>query len=70
MLKKLFATVALCAAAAHGWAAVDVNVANDDALRGIRGIGPAKAKAIVDERSAHGPFKDAADLSRRVKGIV
>ncbi|ABC36743.1 ComEA family DNA-binding protein [Burkholderia thailandensis] len=69
MLKKLFATVALCAAAAHGWAAVDVNVANDDALRGIRGIGPAKAKAIVDERSAHGPFKDAADLSRRVKGM-
>ncbi|KVE25265.1 competence protein ComE [Burkholderia singularis] len=69
MLKKIFATLALVAAAAHGWAAVDVNVATDDALRGIKGIGPAKAKAIIDERSAHGPFKDAADLARRVKGM-
>jgi competence protein ComEA len=50
-------------------AAVDVNTANTDALRGIKGIGPAKAKAILDERQAHGPFKDSADLSARVKGM-
>ncbi len=50
-------------------AAVDVNTANSDALRGIKGIGPAKAKAILDERQAHGPFKDAADLGARVKGM-
>jgi competence protein ComEA len=51
------------------FAAVDINAANSDALRGIKGIGPAKAKAILDEREAHGPFKDAAELSKRVKGM-
>lgn len=69
MIKTWLATVALCAAMTQAWAAVDVNTANDDALRGIRGIGAAKAKMIVDERTAHGPFKDADDLSRRVKGM-
>lgn len=51
------------------FAAVDINAANSDALRGIKGIGPAKAKAILDEREAHGPFKDATELSKRVKGM-
>ncbi|TKC91538.1 helix-hairpin-helix domain-containing protein [Trinickia terrae] len=69
MFKKFLATVALVAAFGHAFAAVDVNTANEDALRGIKGIGPAKAKAILDERAAHGPFKDAADLSKRVKGL-
>ncbi|MET5116224.1 competence protein ComE, partial [Burkholderia pseudomallei] len=56
------------AAAAQGGAAVDVTAATDEALRGIRGIGPAKPKPIVDERSAHGPCKDPADHARRVHG--
>lgn len=69
MIKKLLAALALLAAFGNALAAVDVNTANEDALRGIKGIGPAKAKAILDERSAHGPFKDAADLGKRVKGL-
>ncbi|WP_322056643.1 ComEA family DNA-binding protein [Paraburkholderia sp. J63] len=73
MIKKLLAAAALVAAslAAVGqvFAAVDVNTANEDALRGIKGIGPARAKAILDERSAHGPYKDASDLGKRVKGL-
>ncbi len=48
---------------------VDVNTADEAALRAIKGIGPARAKAIVDERAARGTFKDANDLSRRVKGL-
>lgn len=48
---------------------VDVNTANEAALRAIKGIGPARAKAIVNERAAGGPFKDADDLSQRVKGL-
>ena len=48
---------------------VDVNTADEAALRAIKGIGPAKAKAIVDERAAGGFFKDADDLGRRVKGL-
>ncbi|MGF6263335.1 competence protein ComEA [Paraburkholderia youngii] len=69
MFRKVLVTAAMLAAFGHAYAAVDVNTANEDALRGIKGIGPAKAKAIVDERNAHGPFKDAADLGKRVKGM-
>lgn len=69
MIKKLIAAVALAVSVASAFAAVDINSANSDALRGIKGIGPAKAKAILDEREAHGPFKDGAELSKRVKGM-
>jgi competence protein ComEA len=69
MIKKLLAAAALIAAVGHAFAAVDVNTANEDALRGIKGIGSARAKAILDERGAHGPFKDTADLGQRVKGL-
>ncbi|WP_028215909.1 ComEA family DNA-binding protein [Paraburkholderia oxyphila] len=69
MIKQLLAAAALVAAFGQVFAAVDVNTANEDALRGIKGIGPARAKAILDERGAHGPFKDASDLGKRVKGL-
>jgi competence protein ComEA len=69
MFRKFLAAAALAAVFGHAFATVDVNTANEDALRGIKGIGPAKAKAILDERAAHGPFKDVADLSKRVKGL-
>lgn len=69
IIRKLFAAALLLAAFGHALAAVDVNTANEDALRGIKGIGPARAKAILDERSAHGPYKDPADLGKRVKGL-
>ncbi|GLU32433.1 helix-hairpin-helix domain-containing protein [Trinickia caryophylli] len=49
---------------------IDVNAANEAALRSLKGIGPVKARAIVEERAAHGPFKDAADLAARVKGLA
>jgi competence protein ComEA len=69
MFRKAAITAAMLAAFGHAYAAVDVNTANEEALRGIRGIGAAKAKAILDERAAHGPFKDASDLGKRVKGM-
>jgi competence protein ComEA len=69
MIKKFIAAFTLAVSMASAFAAVDINAANSDALRGIKGIGPAKAKAILDEREAHGPFKDAAELSKRVKGM-
>src|SRR5260363_200955 len=40
-----------------------------DALTGIKGIGPVKAQAIIQERAAHGPYKNAEDLAKRVKGL-
>jgi competence protein ComEA len=69
MFRKLLVAASLLAAFGHAFAAVDVNTANEDALRGIKGIGAAKAKAILDEREARGPFKDTADLGKRVKGM-
>ncbi|MGN6666974.1 MAG: ComEA family DNA-binding protein [Trinickia sp.] len=71
MLKRFFcyaaAFAAACSAAiAH---AVDVNRADDTALRAIKGIGPARARAIIDERASGGPFKNADDLGQRVKGL-
>jgi competence protein ComEA len=69
MIKKLLAAFTLAVSIGSAFAAVDINNANSDALRGIKGIEPAKAKAILDERDAHGPFKDAAELSKRVKGM-
>jgi competence protein ComEA len=69
MLRKIMVTAAMLAAFGHACAAVDINTANEAALRGIKGIGPAKARAILEERDAHGPLRDPTDLSKRVRGM-
>jgi competence protein ComEA len=50
-------------------AAVDINTASEAQLRELKGIGPSTARAIVQDRTDHGPFKSADDLSTRVKGL-
>ncbi len=48
---------------------VDINSADAKTLaRELKGIGLARAQAIVDDRAKNGPFKTADDLAR-VKGI-
>jgi competence protein ComEA len=47
---------------------IDVNRAGAALLEELPGIGPSKARAILEERAAHGPFRDAEDLTR-VRGI-
>ena len=48
---------------------VNLNSATADAIAaGMVGIGPAKARAIVEYREAHGPFKTVDDLLQ-IKGI-
>lgn len=70
MLKKfLLFIVASLMAAGFAFAQVDVNKADQAALDGIRGIGPAMSKRILDERQKGGSFKDWDDLQNRVKGI-
>jgi competence protein ComEA len=71
MLKKLLMLcVALALSLSAGFAAaVEVNSADQAALESVKGIGPVHAKAIIDERTKNGPFKDADDLATRVKGI-
>ncbi|MTV41757.1 ComEA family DNA-binding protein [Duganella radicis] len=68
MIKKLLLLAALLGGMAGAWAQVDVNKADAAALDGIRGLGPAKTKAILEERKK-GEFKDWGDLEQRVKGI-
>lgn len=49
-------------------AAVDLNTASQAELEAIDGIGPVKAKAIIDYRSKNGPFKSVGQLDK-VKGF-
>jgi competence protein ComEA len=69
LLAAALAAVCLAQLARAAQLSVNVNSADEAALRAVKGIGPAKARAIIDERTAGGPFKDAGDLSRRVKGL-
>jgi len=48
---------------------VDVNTADAETISAeLKGVGLSKAKAIVEYREKHGPFRSADDLSL-VKGI-
>lgn len=70
MLKKF--VLLMCSSflfAGAALAAVDVNSADQAALDGIAGVGPATSKAIIAERDKHGNYKDWADLEQRVRGI-
>ncbi|NIF99821.1 helix-hairpin-helix domain-containing protein, partial [Burkholderia sp. Ax-1720] len=71
MLKKLLLlllTLSLSLGATFA-AAVEVNTADQAALESVKGLGPVKSKAIIDERAKNGPFKSADDLASRVKGL-
>jgi len=48
---------------------VDVNTADAETISAeLKGVGLSKAKAIIEYRKKHGPFRSADDLSL-VKGI-
>jgi len=69
MFKKLMLGIAtLAATMSFAFAQVDVNKADAAALDSIKGIGPAKSTAILEERKK-GEFKDWADFEQRVKGV-
>ncbi|MFC5472714.1 ComEA family DNA-binding protein [Paraherbaspirillum soli] len=70
MFKKLLLVFAMLIASMNlAFAQVDVNKADLAALDGIKGIGPATAKRILDERTKGGDFKDWNDFENRVSGI-
>jgi len=67
MKKFLFVIVSLLS---FSWALaqVNINTATAQELQTLSGIGPAKAAAIVEYRTANGPFKSPEDI-KNVRGI-
>ena len=69
-LFSMIAALLLLAAAPYALAGpVNINTADAETISAeLKGVGLAKAKAIVEYRKKHGPFRSADDLSL-VKGI-
>ena len=68
MHKLITLLLALLMVAVNAFAAVNVNTASEKELQMLTGIGPAKAKAIIDYRTKNGDFKAVDDLTK-VPGI-
>lgn len=62
MKKLLTALIATLLFALPAFAAVDLNTASQADLETVKGIGPAKAKAILEYRKKNGNFKSINDL--------
>ena len=68
-MKKLsLLIVMLFASIQFAFAAVNLNTATQAELETLKGVGSAKAKMIIDDRTKNGPFKSVDDLDR-VKGF-
>lgn len=69
-MKRLFLVllISFFAFTTSAFAAVNLNTATQAELETIKGIGPAKAKAIIDYRTKNGQFKTVDDLDN-VKGF-
>lgn len=65
-MKKLLLVLMMCFAFAGAALAaqVNLNMATETELDALKGVGPVKAKAIVDYRTKNGPFKSVDDLEK------
>ena len=65
-MKKLLLILLMCFAFAGAALAaqVNLNMATEAELDALKGVGPVKAKAIVDYRTKNGPFKSVDDLEK------
>jgi competence protein ComEA len=68
MQRILSVIVMFFAGISFAFAAVNINTATVEELDAVKGIGPGKAKAIVEYRSKNGSFKSVDDL-KGVKGF-
>ena len=67
-MKKLLGVLMAALIVFPAIAAVNVNTATQSELEAVKGLGPAKAKAIIDYREANGGFKNINELDK-VKGF-
>jgi competence protein ComEA len=68
MMKLFLLLITLFVFTGAAFAAVNINTASQAELESLQGIGPAKAKAIIDYRKKKGSFKSVDDL-QNVSGI-
>jgi competence protein ComEA len=69
LLRKILPIAVLLLPLLSFAAPVDINTADATTIsQSLKGVGLAKAEAIVEYRQKHGPFKNADELSL-VKGI-
>ena len=68
MQKLLLMMALLFLFAGTAFAAVNINTASQAELESLQGIGPAKAKAIIEYREKSGAFASVDDLAK-VSGI-
>jgi competence protein ComEA helix-hairpin-helix repeat region len=66
LLGSLVGLLAMMALPVFG--AVNINTATQSELEAVKGLGPAKAKAIIAYREQNGAFKSVDDLDK-VKGF-
>ena len=68
MKKIILAFIAVLGLSFNALAAVNINTATEAELETLNGIGPTKAKAIVEYRKKQGGFKSVDELEN-VEGI-
>lgn len=68
VLVRGFLGTAMALVFCHAALALDINQANEAELDSMKGMGPSLSTKVLKART-QGPFKDWADLMRRVSGI-
>lgn len=71
MIRKIAITVTIPMVSllvGAAWAQVDLNQATEIELDGLKGLGPATTRQVLDERQK-APFRDWPDVMQRIKGI-